>query len=360
MTILLTGCAGFIGSHVLDRLLSMDKEVIGVDNFDSFYNPLIKRKNIEHNLENANFVLYDADIRDTGEMNGIFKNNSVNTIIHLAARAGVRPSIDDPLLYEDVNIRGTLNLLELSRRYDVDNLVFASTSSVYGANEKVPFGEEDCVDRSISPYAASKKACETFCYTYHHLYNLPVVCLRFFTVYGPRQRPEMAIHKFTRLIDEGFEIEMYGNGASMRDYTYVDDIVDGIVNAAGIKEGYEIINLGNSEVVELRYLIGVIEENLGKKARIKQLPDQPGDVPVTCADIFKARSLIHYDPQVKIEEGIRKFVEWYRSEYNDIQNSIFVQDQIPYAVPFPSKERRMDGDLKVDKGRKREKVYRLV
>ncbi|TGC10617.1 GDP-mannose 4,6-dehydratase [Methanolobus halotolerans] len=332
MTVLLTGCAGFIGSHVLDKLISMNEKVIGVDNFDPYYDPSIKYRNIEHNLNMNNFVLYDADIRNIKEMNGIFKDNRIDTVIHLAAKAGVRPSIDDPVLYEDVNIKGTLNLLELGRKYDIDNLVFASSSSVYGANEKVPFSEEDCVDWSISPYAASKKACETFCYTYHHLYDLPVVCLRFFTVYGPRQRPEMATHKFTRLIDEGQEIEMYGNGTSRRDYTYIDDIVEGIIHSAEIKEGYEIINLGNSEVVELRYLIKVIEESLGKKARIRQLPDQPGDVPITYADISKARSLIGYNPQVKIEEGIRRFVEWYISESATVHNSTFVQNQTTDAV----------------------------
>jgi UDP-glucuronate 4-epimerase len=277
-------------------------------------------------------------------MNAIFEDNDITTIIHLAARAGVRPSIDDPLLYEDVNIKGTLNLLELSRKHNVENFVFASSSSVYGANEKVPFSEEDCVDRSISPYAASKKACETFCYTHHHLYNLPVVCLRFFTVYGPRQRPEMAIHKFTQLIDEGSEIEMYGNGASKRDYTYIDDIVDGIVNATDIKEGYEIINLGNSDVVELRYLIRVIEQNLGKKAKIKELPDQPGDVPITYADISKARSFIRYNPQVKIEEGVRRFVEWYRNERTVFQDSGIIKTKISDSVQSPDEDNRKEQD----------------
>jgi UDP-glucuronate 4-epimerase len=345
LAILLTGCAGFIGSHVLDRLLSMDEEVIGVDNFDSYYNPLIKGKNIECNLDNDNFTLYNTDVRGIKEMDRIFSDNSIDTIIHLAARAGVRPSISDPMLYEDVNIKGTLNLLELSIKYNVGNFVFASTSSVYGANEKVPFSEVDNVDRSISPYAASKKACETFCYTYHHLYNLPAVCLRFFTVYGPRQRPEMAIHKFTQLIDEGREIEMYGDGSSQRDYTYIDDIVDGIVNAIGIKEGYEIINLGNSDVVELRYLIRIIEKNLGKKAKIKGLPDQPGDVPITYADISKARSLIRYNPQVKIEEGIKRFVEWYRTERTVFQESDIneinkiIESHIPDVVQSPGEDR---------------------
>ena len=311
MTIIVTGCSGFIGSHVVDRLLGMGKTVVGIDNFDPFYDQSIKMKNIEHNLDNENFTFYRADIREKAEMEKIFNNNEIDTLIHLAARAGVRPSIQDPLLYEDVNIRGTINLLELSKEQDIKNFVFGSSSSVYGINEKIPFAEDDPVDKAISPYAATKKACEIFCYTYHHLYGIPIISLRFFTVYGPRQRPEMAIHKFTRLIDQGKDIEMYGDGKSRRDYTYISDIVDGIMAAADKKLGYEIINLGNSNVVELGYLIRLIEDNLGKSARIKKLPDQPGDVPVTYADISKAQRLLGYEPGVRIEEGIEKFVKWY-------------------------------------------------
>lgn len=314
MKIMVTGCAGFIGSHLVDRLLGNGKNVVGVDNIDSFYDSSIKMKNIEHNMDNKNFVFYRVDIRDKAEMEQIFEANDIDVIIHLAARAGVRPSIHDPLLYEDVNIKGTLNLLELSKDSGIENFILASSSSVYGVNEKVPFSESDMVERSISPYAASKKACETYCYTYHHLYGIPVVCLRFFTVYGPRQRPEMAIHKFTRLIDQGKEIEMYGNGISKRDYTYITDIVDGIVAAIDKRFGYEIINLGDSKVVELQYLISLIEKNLGKKALIKKLPVQPGDVPITYADISKAETLLGYTPKVSIEEGIENFVKWYREE----------------------------------------------
>jgi UDP-glucuronate 4-epimerase len=316
MAILLTGCAGFIGSHVTDRLLGSGVQVIGIDNKDSFYDPSIKQKNIEHNLQNPDFRFEHVDIRDSNALDVIFKDSAIDTVIHLAARAGVRPSIKDPLLYEDVNIKGTLNLLEMAKKHNIKNFIFGSTSSVYGANEKVPFNEGDNVDEAISPYAASKKACETFCYTYHHLYDIPVVCLRFFTVYGPRQRPEMAIHKFTRLIDEGREIEMYGDGTSKRDYTYIDDIVSGVVAATQIKQGYEIINLGNSNVVELRYLIHLIEKNLGKDARIQTLPDQPGDVPITYADISKAQALLNYAPTTNIEQGIEKFVQWYKGERN--------------------------------------------
>lgn len=312
--IIVTGSAGFIGSHVVDKLLGDGKRVVGVDNFDPFYDPSIKMRNMEHNTNHDGFVFYNADIRNKKQMGEVledFEENEISTVIHLAARAGVRPSIDDPLLYADVNINGTMNLLELCKEHDIENFVFGSSSSVYGINEKIPFSESDVVDRSISPYAASKKACELFCYTYHHLYDIRIACLRFFTVYGPRQRPEMAIHKFTRLIDHGKEIEMYGDGASRRDYTYISDIVEGIIATLDKKIGYEVINLGNSSVVELRYLIRLIEENLGKEARIKQLPDQPGDVPVTYADISKAKRLLGYNPRVGIEEGVERFVEWY-------------------------------------------------
>jgi UDP-glucuronate 4-epimerase len=312
MAIMVTGSSGFIGSHVVDRLLSKGENVAGIDNFDPFYDPSIKKKNMEHNLEDQNFTFYRADIREKSEIENILKNNEIDTIIHLAARAGVRPSIQDPLLYQDVNVRGTMNLLELSKEYDIKNFVFGSSSSVYGINEKIPFGEDDPVDKAISPYAATKKACETFCYTYHHLYGIPITSLRFFTVYGPRQRPEMAIHKFTRSINEGKVIEMFGNGKSRRDYTYISDIVNGIMAAVDKKLGYEIINLGNSNVVELRYLIQLIEENLGKSAIIKKRPDQPGDVPVTFADISKAQRLLGYEPEVRIEEGIENFVHWYK------------------------------------------------
>jgi UDP-glucuronate 4-epimerase len=312
MATLVTGCAGFIGSHVVDRLLLMGKNVVGIDNFDPFYDQSIKMKNMEHNLEDKNFTFYRADIREKSEMEKILKTDDIDTIIHLAARAGVRPSIQDPLLYQDVNVRGTMNLLELSKEYNIKNFVFGSSSSVYGINEKIPFGEDDPVDKAISPYAATKKACETFCYTYHHLYGIPITSLRFFTVYGPRQRPEMAIHKFTRSINEGKVIEMYGDGKSRRDYTYISDIVNGIIAAADKKLGYEIINLGNSNVVELRYLIQLIEENLGKSAIIKKMPDQPGDVPVTFADISKAQKLLGYEPGVRIEEGIENFIHWYK------------------------------------------------
>lgn len=313
-TVLVTGGAGFIGSHLVDRLLEADDHIVCLDNFDPYYEPEIKRGNIERNLGKENFELIEADIRDKDNLEEVFLTHSIDTIVHLAARAGVRPSIQNPALYQDVNIRGTINLLELSKEYGIGNFIFGSSSSVYGIGTRVPFSEAGEVDRPVSPYAASKRAGELFCYTYHQLYRIPITCLRFFTVYGPRQRPEMAIHKFTRLIDQGQEISQYGDGTSKRDYTYVSDIIDGIMSAVDKKFDYEIINLGDSEPVELKYLISQIEENLGKRAKIDQLPDQPGDVPITYADISKAGKLLDYRPKVKTEKGIELFIGWYRNQ----------------------------------------------
>ena len=315
MRYLVTRGAGFIGSHLIDRLLENGEEVICIDNFDPFYSPAIKRGNISKHLSNGDtFSLIEADIRNKKELENIFKSNIIDKIVHLAAKAGVRPSISNPRLYEDVNVKGTLNLLELSKDYGVTDFVFGSSSSVYGISDKIPFSEADGVDRPISPYAASKRSCELFCYTYSHLHGISISCLRFFTVYGPRQRPEMAIHKFTRLIDQNKEVPLYGDGASKRDYTYISDIIDGIVSALDKRFGFEIINLGNSKTVELRYLISLIEKNLDKKAMIKRLPDQPGDVPITYADISKAKRLLNYHPEVGIEDGIKRFVEWYKNK----------------------------------------------
>ena len=312
MKILVTGGAGFIGSHLVDKLLKEDNHVICLDNFDPFYSPKIKSRNIKHNLVDKKFMLIKGDIRDKKLLEKIFKENTIDIIVHLAARAGVRSSIKDPLLYEDVNIKGTLNLLESARKYDIEQFIFGSSSSVYGINSKVPFSEDDPTIKPISPYAASKKSCELFCHVFSNLYSLPILCLRFFTVYGPRQRPEMAIHKFTKLIDCGKEIQMFGNGTSKRDYTYISDVIDGIIVAINKRFKFEIINLGNSQTVELRYLISLIEEELGKEALIKKLPIQPGDVPITYADIIKAKRLLNYNPKVSIEEGIKKFIEWYK------------------------------------------------
>ena len=287
--------------------------MVCLDNFDPYYDPTMKRKNIEHNLNRENFRLVEADVREKEALREVFEGANIEAIVHLAAKVGVRPSIKDPFTYEDVNIRGTLNLLEMCREHDIENFIFGSSSSVYGIAERVPFSEDE-VTRPISPYGASKRSGELLCHAYSSLYGISVTCLRFFTVYGPRQRPDMAIHKFVRLIDRGEKIPVYGDGTSKRDYTYIDDIVDGIMAALGEKFTFEIINLGNSRTVELRELIHLIEEELGKDARIERLPDQPGDVPITYADISKAKRLLNYSPGTGIEEGIAKFVEWYRNE----------------------------------------------
>ncbi len=312
MSYLITGGAGFIGSHLIDMLLEEGYSIICLDNFDPYYNPQLKRENIKHNLGNTNFKLVEADVRDKKALRKIFKENNIEKIVHLAAKVGVRPSIKEPLLYEDVNVRGTLNLLELCREFKVENFIFGSSSSVYGNTKKIPFSEDD-VPKPISPYGASKRSAELLCHVYSSLYSIPITCLRFFTVYGPRQRPDMAIHKFTRLIDEGKEIEMYGNGTSERDYTYIDDIVEGVLSALDKKFGFEIFNLGNSRTVELRRLISLIEEKLGKQAKNRQLPEQAGDVFITYADISKTRKLLGYEPKTGIKKGIEKFVEWYRA-----------------------------------------------
>jgi len=314
MNVLVTGGAGFIGSTVIDRLLERGDGVICLDSFDDFYDPAIKRRNIETASMHPQFTLFEGDIRDPAVMKKLMVGDPFDAIIHTAARAGVRPSIEQPQLYEDVNIKGTMNLLELARQVEPDNFVFLSSSSVYGVNKKVPFSETDSVDHPISPYAATKKACELICHTYHHLYGLNITCLRPFTVYGPRQRPEMAIHKFTRMVDRGETVPMFGDGSSRRDYTYIDDLVEGILQALDRPLKYDVINLGEHDTIALRDLIALIEKNLGKEAKIEKLPDQPGDVPVTYADISRARERLGYAPKVKVAEGVRRFVEWYRHQ----------------------------------------------
>lgn len=315
--VLVTGAAGFIGSHLVELLLDLGYQIIGLDNFDDFYSPAIKRHNIR-NLNGANdFLLEQGDIRDEPLLARIFKTNDIDTVVHLAARAGVRPSIKQPLLYQDINIGGTINLLEASRTCGVKQFIFASSSSVYGLSSSLPFKEDAKLEHPTSPYASSKAAAELFCYTYHHLYDLPVTVLRFFTVYGPRQRPEMAIHRFTRMIDSGEEISVFGDDNSKRDYTNISDIVNGISRALTAQNrGFEIFNLGNSHPISLEYLIQLIEAALGKKAKIKRLPMQPGDVPITFAEISKAKNRLDYQPKVTIEEGISLFVQWYREFAN--------------------------------------------
>lgn len=313
-SILVTGGAGFIGSHLCEKLIECGHEVVCLDNFNNYYDPKVKWDNISVIQRHANATLVEADILDVEKLRRLFTEYKFDVVVHLAARAGVRPSIRQPLLYQKVNVEGTTNLLEMMREFKTGKFIFGSSSSVYGENIKVPFSEEDPVDHPISPYAATKKACELICYTYHHLYGIPITCLRFFTVYGPRQRPDMAIYKFTRAIDSGDEITMYGDGKSRRDYTYVSDIVEGIYKSIEHCRKYHIYNLGESQTIELRRLIHLIAENVGKEPKIRRLPMQPGDVPITYADVTRARNEIIYQPNVAIEQGIATFTAWYKNK----------------------------------------------
>ena len=313
MKAIITGAAGFIGSHLCERLLKEGWTVVGVDNFDDFYDPKIKRSNIRTCLQNKRFRLVEGDIRDAAGMDKIAAEGA-DVIVHLAAKAGVRPSIAQPGLYADVNVNGTVSLLEAARKNHIKKFVFASSSSVYGNNKKVPFSEDDNVDFPISPYAATKKAGELICHTYHHLYGISVTCLRFFTVYGPRQRPDLAIHKFARLIEQGKSIPVYGDGSMMRDFTFIDDIIDGTMAGINKCAGYNIYNLGESRPIKVNDLIVEIEKALGKKAVIEHLPLQPGDVERTYADISRAGRDLAYAPNTDISTGLKRFVEWFRQE----------------------------------------------
>jgi UDP-glucuronate 4-epimerase len=313
MKALITGAAGFIGSHLSERLLAEGWSVVGVDNFDDFYDPQIKRRNIGNCLKNENFLLTEADIRDSDAMDKVI-GQDVQIVVHLAALAGVRPSIAQPLLYADVNINGTMVLLELVKKHGIDKFIFGSSSSVYGNNEKVPFSEDDNVDFPISPYAATKKAGELICHTYHHLYGVSVTCLRFFTVYGPRQRPDLAIHKFAKLIEQDKPIPVYGDGTMMRDFTYIDDIVDGVVSAMTRCVGFNIYNLGESQPITVNDLIAEMEKALGKKATRQYQPPQPGDVERTYADITKSVRELGYNPKTPIQAGLASFVAWLRKQ----------------------------------------------
>lgn len=313
--ILVTGGAGFIGSHLVDHLLAEGSwQVTVVDDFNDFYAPQTKRENVRTHQQNSAYRLHEADIRRRARLEEIFKEAKFDCIVHLAARAGVRPSLAEPLLYAETNINGTLNLLELAREHEVKQFVFGSSSSVYGINAKVPFSEDDPIRQPISPYAATKAAAELICHTYSHLYGLRCVCLRFFTVYGARQRPDLAIHKFAKLMSEGRAIPVFGDGTTRRDYTYIDDIIAGVRAAIDYEQSdYEVFNLGESRTVELNELIALLEKQLGRRALIDRQPMQPGDVPQTFADVTKARRLLGYDPQTKIEDGIQRFVEWFLS-----------------------------------------------
>lgn len=311
MKILITGGAGFIGSSLVDRLLAEGNEVVVIDNLNEFYNPELKKNNMKLHQTNPYYKFYNVDITEFDHIKEVFLKEKPTHIIHLAAWAGVRPSINNPILYENVNVIGTFNLLELCKSMEIVNFVFASSSSVYGTNSKVPFSEDDPINQPISPYAVTKRAGELHCYTYSTLYDIPISCLRFFTVYGPRQRPEMAIHKFSRMIDRGQRLTMFGNGLTKRDYTYIDDIVEGILGVLVNPRPFEIYNIGNSSTVELRRLIEILEDGLGKKANIEILEEQPGDVPITFSDISKLNQHVGFKPKVSIEKGIESFLRWY-------------------------------------------------
>ncbi len=313
MKVLVTGAVGFIGSGLCERLLRDGLTVTGIDNFDDFYDPAVKRRNIQDCLSNRNFKLFEADIRDAAAVDKAMAKG-LDVIVHLAAKAGVRPSIEQPLLYADVNINGTMVLLEAARKYKTPKFIFGSSSSVYGNNKKVPFSEDDNVDFPISPYAATKKAGELICHTCHHLYGTSITCLRFFTVYGPRQRPDLAIHKFARLIEQGKPVPVFGDGSMMRDFTYIDDIIDGTVAAMNKCGGFDIYNLGESQPISVNDLITRLENALGKKAVIQHLPLQPGDVNRTYADITRAARDLGYRPKTDIDTGLAQFVRWLRRQ----------------------------------------------
>lgn len=315
MRILITGGAGFIGSHLAERLLCENNEVVCLDNFNDFYDPSLKRRNTEKALLSSNYTLITGDILDRSTLDKVFAQ-SFDAVVHLAAYAGVRPSILRPSTYQRVNIEGTLNLLERCRHHEISKFIFASSSSVYGGRSAVPFRETDDVTKPISPYAATKVAGEAMCYTFHHLFGINIHALRFFTVYGPRQRPEMAIHLFANHLMRGDPIPVFGNGHSARDYTYVDDIVDGVVASINRCNGFEVINLGGSATTSLIDLVELIGRELGVTPVLKRQPDQPGDVPITFADVTKARSLLGYSPGTNIEEGIRKFCVWFEKQYS--------------------------------------------
>ncbi len=323
-TYMVTGGAGFIGSTLGEKLLKDGNKVVAIDNFCDFYSPKIKENNIKNISINTNFKLYIGDIRNRELIKQIFDENKIDVVVNLAAMAGVRPSIENPILYQDVNCMGLQNILEEMKMHNVKNGVFASSSSVYGNCKEVPFREDMIVDFAISPYAATKKANEVMAHVYHKLYDMNIIMLRFFTVYGPKQRPDLAINKFTRLMLEGKEIPMFGDGSTSRDYTYVDDIVDGIEKSCDYvfnnRDVYEILNLGNSSPISLKEMINIIGKAVGVDPKVNQLPMQPGDVERTYADITKAKNMIGYEPKVSFEEGIENFVNWYKNNSNETES----------------------------------------
>ena len=311
--IFVTGFAGFIGSHLTEKLLNEGVQIIGIDDFNDYYDPKIKEANVINFKTNKNFFFYKGDIRDKKLIDEIFTTQKIDIIVHLASRAGVRPSLKLPALYEEVNVLGTINLLEAAKNTGCKKFIFGSSSSVYGECKNIPFKETELDLKPISPYGVTKLTGERHCYTFHHLYKLPVVCLRFFTVYGPRQRPDLAIYKFTKLIDESKPIPVFGDGRYKRDFTYITEIIDGIMGAINYnKTEFEIFNLGESRTTTVTDLVKLIENAMGKKAVIDWQEIQPGDVPITYADVSKAEKLLGYKPRTALEEGIKKFVEWYK------------------------------------------------
>ncbi len=318
--VLITGGAGFIGSHLVERLLDSGDRVTVLDNLDDFYDPAIKRRNLAAVSDLRNFRLVEGDIRDAQRVDQLFAHGEFDAVVHLAARAGVRPSLRQPMLYQEVNCGGTLRLLEAARRYGPKVFILGSSSSVYGLQTKAPFTETDPIEYPISPYATSKRAAELLAFNYHHLYGMRVTCLRFFTVYGPRQRPEMAIHSFAKLLARGEPLPLFGDGSSRRDYTFIDDILSGIVAALALAPPFEIINLGGAETTSLAELVRLLADALGVVPRIDRRTDQPGDVPLTHADILKARRLLGYRPEVGLGEGLQRFCHWYHDQQPLLRN----------------------------------------
>jgi UDP-glucuronate 4-epimerase len=318
MIVLITGAAGFIGSHLCEKVLNNNDKVIGIDNFDTYYSKEIKKDNLRISLSNKDFRFYQIDIRDSRKIDKIITEERPDIVMHLAAKAGVRPSIKRPKIYYDVNVNGTLNILNSMAKNNVKKMIFASSSSVYGETRELPFSENSSFDLPISPYGATKKSCEAMCYTFHYLHDISIYCLRFFTVFGPRQRPDLAIHKFTKQILEGIPITLYGEGDSKRDYTYIDDIISGLMSSLTFVKGFEIVNIGGSKTTSLKELIILLEKLIGKKALIKKYPLQSGDVSITYANIKKAKKMLGYNPSTSLEEGLKNFLNWYLEKRNNI------------------------------------------
>jgi len=312
--VLITGGAGFIGSHVAERLLEQGREVVALDDFNDYYDPKLKRANVARLGGRPGFEVVEGDIRDRQLVERVYRRGGFSATIHLAARAGVRPSIREPHLYVEVNEQGTVNILDAARRWGAYTFLFGSSSSVYGTNSKVPFSEQDPITQPVSPYAATKRAGELLCHTYRHVFGMHITCLRFFTVYGPQQRPDLAIYKFTEKMLRGQSIPRYGDGTSARDYTHVDDIVDGVVRALQADLDWDIVNLGGSRTTSLSELIELLATATGVSPQVEELPDQPGDMPITYADVSRAKEVLGWEPAVPIDEGISRFVDWYRAE----------------------------------------------